>query len=140
MQILHAFSCMINCSRIVTICMHIFMPEACMHSSCMHENACKCANLLACRMHASCMHCMHVACMPACMIHACSAGMHSLEGRSVLTTFSRLQNYKFLKSFPNNLFFFNIVRRNLILVICGIKEMKALMINTYGCKVIGRKQ
>ena len=43
-----------------------------MHSSCMHENACKCANLLACL--------MHVACMPACMIHACSAGMHSLEG------------------------------------------------------------
>ena len=23
---------------------------------------------------------MHAACMPACMIHACSAGMHSLEG------------------------------------------------------------
>ena len=83
MQILHAFSCMINCSRIVT-CMHIFMPEACMHSSCMHENACNCANLLACLMHASCMHCMHAACMPACMIHACSAGMHSLEGNVCL--------------------------------------------------------
>ena len=25
---------------------------------------------------------MHAACMPACMIHACSAGMHSLEGRA----------------------------------------------------------
>ena len=24
---------------------------------------------------------MHAACMPACMIHACSAGMHSLEGK-----------------------------------------------------------
>ena len=52
-----------------------------MHSSCMHENACKCANLLACLMHASCMHCMHV----ACMIHARSAGMHSLEGSNDLT-------------------------------------------------------
>ena len=50
-----------------------------MHSSCMHENACKCANLLACGMHA--------ACMPACMIHACSAGMHSLEGFAYLCLF-----------------------------------------------------
>ena len=72
MQILHAFSCLKNC---VTNCMHIFMPQACMHSSCMHENACKCANLLACLMHE-----LHAACMPACMIHPCSAGMHSLEG------------------------------------------------------------
>ena len=39
------------------------------------------ANVPIC-LHASCMHCMHVACMPACMIHACSAGMHSLEGNS----------------------------------------------------------
>ena len=46
-----------------------------MHCSCMHENACKCANLLACRMHA-----LHARGMHACMIHACSAGMHSLEG------------------------------------------------------------
>ena len=51
-----------------------------MHSSCMHENACKCANLLACLMHALHACGMHAACMPACMIHACSAGMHSLEG------------------------------------------------------------
>ena len=72
MQILHAFSCLKNC---VTNCMHIFMPQACMHSSCMHENACKCANSLACLMHE-----LHAACMPACMIHPCSAGMHSLEG------------------------------------------------------------
>ena len=53
-----------------------------MHSSCMHENACKCANLLACLMHALHACGMHAACMPACMIHACSAGMHSLEGIS----------------------------------------------------------
>ena len=74
-------------------CMHIFMPEACMHSSCMHENACKCANLLACGMHASCMHCMHVACMPACMIHACSAGMHSLEGLGSQLTSTTTPNF-----------------------------------------------
>ena len=48
----------------------------------MHENACKCANLLACLMHALHACGMHAACMPACMIHACSAGMHSLEGNS----------------------------------------------------------
>ena len=47
-----------------------------MHSSCMHENACKCANLLACLMHALHACGMHA----ACMIHACSAGMQSLEG------------------------------------------------------------
>ena len=55
------------------------MPEACMHSSCMQENACKCANLLAFLMHA-----LHACGMPACMIHACSAGMHSLEGIEVI--------------------------------------------------------
>ena len=27
---------------------------------------------------------MHAACMPACMIHSCSAGMHSLEGRAYI--------------------------------------------------------
>ena len=56
-----------------------------MHSSCMHENACNCANLLACLMHALHACGMHAACMPACMIHACSAGMHSLEGSNSLS-------------------------------------------------------
>ena len=56
-----------------------------MHSSYMHENACKCANLLACLMHALHARGMHAACMPACMIHACSAGMHSLEGNANAT-------------------------------------------------------
>ena len=50
--------------------MHHFMPAA-GTSLCMHENACKSANLHGCIMHASCM--QHPCC-------ACSAGMHSLEG------------------------------------------------------------
>ena len=56
-------------------------------SLCMHENACKSANLHACIMHASCMQCLHDPLMQhaccACMIHACSAGMHSLEGTPI---------------------------------------------------------
>ena len=78
-----------NCVNPLHACIFSCLQHACIFSCllhalslCMHENACKRANLHACLMHASCLQCMHVSCMP-CMHDSCMQCRHAQFRRAL---------------------------------------------------------